>query len=190
MKKIKFIALLLVLNLQGKAQTPEIPELSRNEVKIDAAYFLDRTIKVEYEYLINEWNSVGSVIFHNLKMEPTYQSQILGFYRVYFGDGIANSLFFEGHMGITSGYFGKHNPDNKYTEFGMGIAIGWKMINRRGITLDLFGGWGKTFGGVERDYPRLGLCIGKRFGKRVGTSKFSRGIGVHEDSDFYYYDGN
>ena len=199
MRKNTLIALLLVLTWQVNAQelSPTVvfsgtearkaerfepsefgikkrPEFERHEIKLDVAYLITGTIKVEYEHLFNNWSSAGLVAFHSLpdpreaifRINGDHRTQVLGFFRLYFGKEPTTGFFAEGNFGITSGDYYE-----KYTAFGTGLAVGRKWhIPESGIVLDLFVGMGRLFrdsrgrrGYYTTNYPRLGFCIGKRF---------------------------
>jgi len=173
MKKIIIsLGLILVWYLQINAQTVETNCLSRNELKLDVAYILAFMVKVEYEYLLNDWSSVGAVGFINTlgfldnNYYPLYQTQLLGFYRLFLGNKPAAGLFFEGNTGLTSGYRSNYmkNPSGKYFAPCIGIALGWKYVSQKNLVFDLFLGFGKIYGNSgPENYPRLGICFGKRF---------------------------
>ena len=174
MKKITLFALLFALTWQTNAQTSEISLQKRNELKLDVAYLLLSTVKVEYEYLLSDWSSMGLVASHNFssgiiaKTFNPWRTHVLGFYRLYFGSSPTSNFFLEGGLGITSGetssLFGLITPE-KYTAFGANIAIGWKWhIEKVGISVDFIYGIGRLFHNEHpRIYPRAGICVGKRF---------------------------
>jgi len=177
MRKITLIALLFALIWQANAQISESfenPILKKHELKLDLPYLLLGAFKVEYEYLLNSRSSIGAVGILNpsfvLKDDnPLVKTQFLGFYRWYFLEKfVASGLFLEGNLGVTSGYWNDRHDSHKlgkYTSFGCGGALGWKHVNKRGITLDIFGGFGVllTDEASPGFYPRVGICLGKRF---------------------------
>jgi hypothetical protein len=174
MKKLTLIALLFALNWQANAQISEAPDFKRNELKLDVAHLLNATIKIEYEHFLNDWSSLGVVALQNFSSkdnEDYIQTQLLGLYRLYFGKNPMSGFFLEGSFGLTSGnwynynYLGGGGKYEKYTTFGMGIALGWKWhIPKSNVVLDLFGGAGRLFGDNNPGFaPRVGICVGKRF---------------------------
>lgn len=171
MKKITLIALSFALIWQVNAQTLENFPQRKNELKLDVAYLLGATLKAEYEYLINDWSSVGVSAFHNFNSgNPSFRTQVLGIYRLYFGKEPATGFFLEGNIGLVSGYWYRyawwHYSYEQYTAGGVGIALGWKWyIPRSGIVLDIFLGGGRLLGDNDytRSYPRMGIAVGKRF---------------------------
>ena len=59
---------------------------------------------------------------------------------------------------------GTNVPSVSSTGYGFGAAIGVKLLTKNSFTGDFYGGWGRLFGGIAYNgYPRLGICIGKRF---------------------------
>ena len=170
---------LFALNWQVNAQREEFSLQNRNEVKLDVAYLLGLTLKVEYERLLNDWSSVGVVVLQNFSSGPQqFGTQVLGFYRLYFGRQPVSGFFLEGNLGITHGYDGHYywiggwRPRESYTAFGLGLALGWKWyIPRSGIVLDIFVGGGRLVrenndrANYDRvmGYPRVGITIGRRF---------------------------
>jgi len=177
MKKITIIAVLLALTWQANAQQErsEVPLENRHEIKLDPAHLIAGTLRIDYEYLLNDWSSVGLGVFYNFSRTNDYgtyyRTKFLGFYRLYFGRRPSSGFFLEGNLGVVSGFYSdwwSSYPSNRgdFTAFGTGIALGWKWyIPRAGIVLDVFGGGGRLFGGDDRPnmYPRFGISVGKRF---------------------------
>jgi hypothetical protein len=174
MKKITLIALLLVMSWQINAQSENISDFDRNELKLDVVHILFSMVKAEYEYWLNDWSSIGLVGLYNFGSglfnggEPLWRTKVLGTYRLFFSKNPMQGFFLEGTAGIISGstvdtWLG--GKPEKYTAFGAGIAIGWKWyIPKSGITLDLTYGAGRLFNNDDPlFYPRMGVCVGKRF---------------------------
>ena len=152
------------------AQEQEIFNLAKNELKADVAYILGATLKVEYEHLLSDWSGLGAMVSYNFSGNDflDYRFQMLGLYRLYFGKQPVSGFFLEGNMGIISGNYDSHYhyyTHKTYTTFGMGIALGLKWhINKSNIVLDIFGGAGRMFNENSIGaYPRVGICVGKRF---------------------------
>jgi len=184
-QKKYIILLLLVLAWQINAQASEMCS-RKNELKIDIAYpFLSPTIKVEYEYLLNDRSSAGVAISYMFDFYPVskiaryleldYKMQLFGTYRLYFGKKPASGFFLEGHMGLIliEGHEGGVNPPSSGGGFSLkkpnsldtsiGAALGWKFhLPKSRVMLDLFVGIG-SFNLAESGYFRTGICIGKRF---------------------------
>jgi hypothetical protein len=174
--KILFVLLMLIAGFCVSAQEPAhyeyFNEYKRNEVKVDVAHLLFATLKVEYEYLLNDWSGAGAAALYNFTKDSPFseiRSQLVGFYRLYFGKQPVSGFFLEGNMGLISyegyNYNYQYNNYNISTSFGVGIALGRKWHNERSnIVLDIFVGLGRTFNKEhEIVYPRLGICVGKRF---------------------------
>ena len=112
------------------------------------------------------------VVLYNFNSpdELYYRTQVLGTYRLFFGKIPMSGFFLEGNFGLISG---RYDPADSwwpreykpYTAFGMGLALGWKFhIPKSSIVLDLFAGAGRLIGDDNPGgYPRMGICVGKRF---------------------------
>ena len=168
-KQALIIALLLVFAWQARAQTSETPSIKRNELKIDVAYLIGSALKMEYEYFLNDWSSIGIVGLYNFGSSENqiYKAQALGKYRLFFGKQTMSGFFLEGNFGVTSGKtLHMIYPRLEYTAFGAGIALGCKWhIPKSNVVMDVFGGLGRLFGKhyTAEVYPRVGICVGKRF---------------------------
>ena len=172
MKKYALIVGLLVLTWQINAETNNFKQ---NEIKLDAAYLLNKTVKVEYEHFLNDWSSVGAAAFYNFgKTEyQYYKTQLLATYRLYFGKQPVSGFFLEVNSGVASGRHNDYGIDIgeksplriPYTSFGYGFALGYKhYIPNPSVTLDLFFGLGRLFGEDSiGSYFRMGITVGKRF---------------------------
>ncbi|MCL2417346.1 MAG: autotransporter outer membrane beta-barrel domain-containing protein [Bacteroidales bacterium] len=172
MKKILVIVSLFALNWQASAQSLE----RRNELKICLAHLLAGSLKVGYERLLNDFSSVGASGFysfsnlnHHRSSSRGLEGQLLGFYRLYFGQQPISGFFLEGNLGLNwirhytwSAGVSRRSYD---AAFGVGIALGWKWyIPRTGIVLDVFAGGGRLFGSDHQNaFPRAGISIGRRF---------------------------
>ena len=107
---------------------------------------------------------------------------LLPYYRIYFGEKKASGFFIEGNMALVREYDYNSYYNNSYyntyygylssstisprsfNTFGCGAACGYKFLTRNGVTGEICIGAGRLFGNtVLHAYPRLGLCIGKRF---------------------------
>ena len=178
MKKITFIAVLLALIWQANAQQQrqDISFTNRHELKLCPAHLIGGSIRIDYEFLLNDWSSVGaSGLYSFSRIFSGYGSwtrgQVLGLYRLYFGRQPVSGFFLEGNFGVTMGsYYGWEFWSTReridYTAFGLGMALGWKWyIERSGIVLDLFVCGGRLFNDSEGPgaFPRAGITVGRRF---------------------------
>jgi len=157
--KLLLFFLVFIFNLLAEDLVEKNP--SKQEIKIDLAYLFVPYLKAEYEYLLSEESSCGTVGLLNLGSNANLELQILGFWRWYFNEEFVSGTFIECHVGVTcSEKKNKHN----YTMLGAGVALGYKFVTPKGVILDIFAGLGRSIGDVqEQFYPRLGLCLGKRF---------------------------
>ena len=177
MKKITLIVLLFAFSLQTHAQNFEDQDFKRNELRL-GLHVLYSMVRVEYEYFLNDWSSAGvsaalnAGVFPLSGTEPLVRAQTLGLYRLYFGKQPATGFFVEGNLGITSGNtFVIFGSSEKYTIFGIGVAIGWKLHNpRSGVTANFLCGMGRSLASNlsrEVGYLRMGIFVGKRFGNET-----------------------
>ena len=145
---------------------------AKHEVKLDLPYILATAAKLEYEQIFSEGTTFGvSGLYHfNDYYNITYH--LLGFYRWYFGKEPISGFFLEANTGLFGGtyesWISKIGFEEKekvdYTSFGAGVALGWKFVTDTGIVLDVFGGAVRiTNDKGPEAFPRLGVCIGKRF---------------------------
>ena len=98
------------------------------------------------------------------------------YYRLFFGKKRAAGFFIEGNAAVFSGDYGRDNYEDfeggfnsdssNETGFGLGFAIGGKLISKSNWTGELLLGLGRTLINEDKTseaYPRLGISIGKRF---------------------------
>ena len=180
MKKI-LLAILLFAVFHANAQTSKETPLKKNEIKLDLFYLVSGIVnvsgvKIEYERLLNRRSSVGLMGFYGFAIQTKIQQQALGFYRLHFIKRPKSLFFIESNIGLTHGMWMRQVGPSifdlepvYYTRLGSGVAVGWKfVIPQNGIVFDVYAGRGviiaKDFGfWSEIKYPRLGICLGKRF---------------------------
>jgi len=182
MKKLLLLIILFVPVYQVNAQTPEQLSFKRHEIKLDAYYLISGIanvsgLKIEYEYWFDNWGSAGLMGFYGFWKQTKIQRQALGFYRFHLRSKPKSVFYIEGNFGVSYGFdIKKVGPsifdlEQVYrTRFGLGAALGWKfIIPQPGITVDIYVGRGRFIireSGFElgkRNYPRLGICVGKLF---------------------------
>lgn len=182
MKKIIVVLIALVAINLVSAQEKEKSFLDkRNEVKLN----LPTTIfgafpEVSYERILQEDLSVGASMGINVEKERDRDNfvwmkfQFTPYFRWFFGGNAeamqkyAAGFFIEANASVFQrsenvSWDGQDFFD-KYWGFGAGVAVGWKYVTKNGWVGDVFFGLGKDFSGKGADaYPRMGICIGKRF---------------------------
>lgn len=162
-------------------------QTGRNELKFNLLSSVIGYPEINYERLLATNMGLGlaaGITFTN--REERFQDYLLGFYRIYFGKKIANGAFIEANLGAVynsdKDYYYDYTEDpacpncynienNNYKEkstlnLGIGFAVGYKFLSKNGLQGEIFGGLGRNSGDPAIDlFPRVGVNIGKRFGK-------------------------
>ena len=162
MKYYMFLLLGIII-LPLFSQSSDINDYGKHEFKIDLAYLFVPCLKLEYEFLLSEENSIGAVCFFgNNDIDVAFQA--LGLYRFYFGNEPISGFFLEGHVGFSRLKNYDIESDEYDNSIGAGIALGNKYVSKKGIVLDIFAGVGKSVSYYSNStyYPRLGITLGKR----------------------------
>lgn len=152
---------------------------SDNEVRLNLLSALLGLPEVSYERYLGENMGVGATLAFSVESykNMTLRSMFLPYYRLYFGQQKADGFFMEGNMALvnqkraaTNYYYDDNgNPfpvegTISATSFGFGISLGYKLLTRSGVSGEFCLGVGRLFGQPLTDaYPRIGICIGKRF---------------------------
>lgn len=158
------------------------PNQSRNnEVRLNMVMAIIGFPEINYERFIADNMGVGLAAAISLEKPEnmTMRSMILPYYRVYFGEKKASGFFIEGNMAVVgekyaeyidvldptyNSYYWTANGYKSATSFGFGAAVGFKFLTRNGVVGEFFLGAGRLFGNtIEGGYPRVGICLGKRF---------------------------
>lgn len=158
---MKYLSILIFLALSINSFAQDDTSFPRNEVKINpiSLLFEPTWVSVAYERVLNDESSVGA----NVTVIPTSGETGFGlapYYRLFFGKKPAAGFFVEG-AGLILGATGEDD-----LIYGASIAVGVKVLTKKNIVLDIFGGLGKWNINefiVGSTYPRFGLNIGKRF---------------------------
>ncbi|WAC40251.1 hypothetical protein [Pedobacter sp. SL55] len=191
MKKNLLAALLLLMTTcvfaQKNVQNSDIQKRAdsvgqggNNEIKLNLLNTVLGLAEVNYERIIADNQGFGLAAAVSLTDKAVYDERynfaLTPYYRVYFGKQKANGFFIEANASVISVdipqyYFDSNNytineSENKtYTNFGLGVAAGFKFLTRNGIIGELFLGGGRLLGNdtFSGGYPRLGISLGKRF---------------------------
>ncbi len=173
------LLLLFFVTAQGFSQSDPGKRVLFNELKLNTLYLPGGYPELSYERILGSKSAVGiSVGFLIDSAGPNYATDILTFdkalfpyYRYYFGQRRAAGFFVEGNTII----FSRESSfqEEKETGWGLGLAVGIKLIMKNNWNVDLIAGGGVHInkGNSNLDgyldfpdvYPRLGLSIGKRF---------------------------
>jgi len=152
-----------------------------NELRINLLMSIAGLPELNYERFIADNMGVGLAVAFAVDNanDMTTRSIILPYYRLYFGSKKASGFFIEGNMAIVGQkqvYYNSYYDSNGYytldgtsythssTNFGLGFAAGAKFLTRNGFIGEVYLGMGRLFGeSVDGAYPRVGVCLGKRF---------------------------
>jgi hypothetical protein len=146
----------------------------KNEIKLNLGMFLALYPEISYERILGDDLGFGVSAAVSLDDDSENIFQITPYFRFYFGGKPTRSFFIEANMGLVGfkeenySYYYDYSSSQSYdyseknvVDFGLGVAIGYKYINRKGFTGEIYAGVGRTFD--DRAYPRLGITIGKQF---------------------------
>lgn len=151
-------------------------QLGDNEIRINIPYAIAGIPEVNYErYLADNMGLgvAGAYSFEKVdNMRLRYQ--IMPYARLYFGEKKACGFFIEANLGLIGqqsreiyyGVGGMTITDSSRKSFnaGFGAAAGAKFLARNGFVGEVYLGMGRLFGNsITYAYPRLGICLGKRF---------------------------
>ena len=189
MKKIFSLFLLLNISIIGMAQQSEsaanqkmieksraLNQLGDNEIRINIPYAIAGIPEINYERFLADNMGLGVAVAYSFeKIENMrLRYQLLPYARLYFGEKKASGFFIEANMGL----FGQESRETyfdiggsmvsdslrKSVNAGFGAAAGAKFLARNGFTGEIYFGMGRLFGNsINGAFPRLGICLGKRF---------------------------
>jgi len=173
-KTTLLLAILLTAFItNANAQADSVNVLNKkHELKIGAVKLLAGTIvEVTYEHIHSETFTYGVSVLGNLDSKSNDYPEdfsVTPFARFYFTEPKhygAKGFFVEGFGKFISGkdyngYTESYSVDvdgttlynyidkrERYTAGSVGIALGWKLINRAGFVFEILGGAGRNFGG-------------------------------------------
>ncbi len=166
------------LDIQKRADS--LGQGGNNEIKLNLLNTVLGLAQLDYERLIADNQGLGLSVAVSVTDKRVYDENynyiLSPYYRVYFGKQKANGFFVEANTSIIS--FDQerymYNPENytvtrledkTHTNFGLGVAVGFKFLTRNGILGELLLGGGRVMGKNTfiGGYPRLGVSLGKRF---------------------------
>lgn len=182
MKQLNIFLLLsfLFLSICTKAQEEEPVNLNKindkkHEFKIDALEGLGiPALDISYEYVLNRYSSVGisiSTHFEGADIDFPQDFAITPYFRQYFfnkKDYGARGFFVEGLLQYATGEgtIFDFNEQEKWNQFGVGVALGKKWVSRNGFVIEFHGGGGRYLGNDENapgGFARIGVNLGYRF---------------------------
>ena len=162
------------------SQTDSSNDSYQNELRINLMMAILGLPELNYERYISDNMGVGLAVAFSVEKSSSMsiRSMFTPFYRLYFGNKKASGFFIEGNMAvvgqnqINSNYVYDQNgityqtivTTRSTTNFGFGAAVGAKFLARNGFVGEVFLGGGRLFGeSISEAYPRVGVCLGKRF---------------------------
>jgi hypothetical protein len=172
-----------------KAESEPLRQLGNNEIRLNVAYSIAGFPEVNYERFLEDNMGLGIAAAISLEKAEDMANRwnIMPYYRLYFGNKKASGFFIEGNMTVWGQrQIGEYytwdtltynitSYDKSFVNFGMGAALGVKLLARNGFIGEVYAGGGRLFGNreaaISKDYSisatagyfRLGICIGKRF---------------------------
>lgn len=154
------------LNLGLAQMSSEDKAIPINELKINAPLILAGFIELSYERQLNKYSSVG--ISTAMAFTDDYYSDfaLVPHYRLYFGKRPVRGFYIEGNAAYYTFFRDESLRKDNAPGFGLGVAVGFKLINSNLIVADIFAGAGRNFSDNPYQgeaYPRLGICVGKKF---------------------------
>lgn len=146
-----------------------------NELRFNLVTAIAGFPELNYERFVADNFGVGLSLAASLEKfeDMSMRAIAIPYCRVYFGEKKAAGFFIEGNMALANekeySYYYVSSGDQasdiaKSTSLGFGAAIGLKFLARNGVIGEVYLGGGRLFGAsLSGGYPRVGVCIGKRF---------------------------
>ncbi len=156
----------------------------KNEIHFNLLTSVLGLPEINYERIMESNFSVGMSLMASLDPyeKQNLRAAFLPFGRLYFSNEYAAGFYIEANGGLIIeksrqyyyDYYNYSTPYSEYTQststvntysnFGLGVAIGYKFLTKNNWVGDIFAGAGRVFGESNIDaYPRVGITIGKRF---------------------------
>lgn len=183
MKNGILIACLFVLNFSSMAQekTSDKDYLKgKNEIRLNIAMSIAGLPELSYERFLEDNIGVGfsAAAAIDKPENISLRSVFMPYGRMYFGKKQNAGFFIEANLALagqrdrytdyyydTSGMFITKTVDVNSVNFGIGAAVGVKLMTRNGYVGEIYAGGGRFFGNttISNGFPRVGVSIGKRF---------------------------
>ncbi|MBP1664332.1 MAG: hypothetical protein H6Q19_1472 [Bacteroidetes bacterium] len=153
----------------------------KNEIHFNLLTSVLGLPEINYERIMESNFSVGMSLMASLDPfeKQNLRAAFLPFGRLYFSNDYAAGFYIEANGGLIIEksrlyYYDYYSPYSGVTQstptvntnsnFGLGVAIGYKFLTKNNWVGDIFAGAGRVFGDSNIDaYPRVGITIGKRF---------------------------
>ena len=178
MKKIVIAFIVFFGSVSSFAQQKDTSP--QNEIKFNVPMAIYGLPELNYERIIEDNMGVGislsiavdKAFNHDNNKGINERAIVCPYYRLYFGQKQAAGFYIEGNMAVAGQKElnspgdtpGSKIPSRSTMGFGFGAAVGIKLLSKNDFAGDFYAGWGRLFGeNIYNGYPRLGICIGKRF---------------------------
>lgn len=181
MKKILLLLSFLSISSIINAQEDQEFDNTKQELKLNLAMSVAGVPEITYEYFLEDNSSIGASVAISLESEEDMALRFIfsPYYRLFFGKKKNAGFFIEANTAVAtyydyySEYYYDDNLmeerhifyDEKTTNFGLGAAVGFKLLTRNNYIGEIYAGAGRLFGDQKaaEAYPRVGITIGKRF---------------------------
>ncbi len=152
-----------------------LKQLGQNEIRLNVAYAIFGLPEINYEMYLADNMGIGIACAYSFEKveDMRLRYQAMPFARLYFGEKKASGFFIEANMGMIGQQYKGLNYDNagvardsvrKSFTVGFGAAAGAKFLARNGFIGEVYLGMGRLLGNsITYAYPRIGICLGKRF---------------------------
>ncbi len=183
MKKILLLLSFLSVSSIINAQEDQGSDETKQELKLNLAMSVAGVPEITYEYFLEDNSSVGASLAIALDSEEDMALRFIfsPYYRLFFGKKKNAGFFIEANTAVATyhDYYVSYDfyyeddmiieehtiYDEKTTNFGLGAAVGFKLLTRNNYIGEIYAGAGRLFGDQKAAevYPRVGITIGKRF---------------------------
>jgi hypothetical protein len=163
---------------ENGAEKTTTAQNGQNEIRLNLLNTILGIPEISYERIFKDNTSAGLSVLVGVTDDAfEYNFGFTPYYRIYFSNSAkrATGLFIETNatlIGAKDTYYSYNSPagSSSYWEennvnFGLGAAVGGKLITKNGFVGEAYLGLGRFFGKnrIEDIYPRIGITIGKRF---------------------------
>ncbi len=176
MKKVVF-CLLICFSAWGWAQDSLETKAARSELKLNAFNLIGfKFLDITYENILTPQSSAGLAVLVNINEQEDFYDyrtfSITPFVRQFFSKGYGSGFFVEVfgmfNQGKTWPYndFTFEQEEETYSDFALGVSVGGKFINSKGLVAEVYAGLGRNFLNTEVSpevVGRAGISLGFRF---------------------------
>lgn len=182
MKKIIGLAAMLIVfsfstfsqnNNQYNADN-EYAYFPKYEIRLNLLTSVFGIPEINYEYFVQDNFGLGLALQASVEdfTKTSYRAGVIPYGRLYFGQVSNSGFFIEGSAGLVfekyiETYWIQEQSTvltKDETNFGIGVALGYKFLTKNDWVGDVSLGAGRIFGHTNFGaYPRFGISIGKRF---------------------------